>query len=345
MNSWEPDEINFGGERVTHLYPNDCYYAHLSIYRFALQFLQAGVVLDAGSGSGYGTVYLADHGAQFVLGLDVSNEATTFSRHYFTRPNLAFQTMDLQEISGLKPGSLDLIFSSNVLEHIPDAYRFFEQVERFLKPAGVLVLAVPPVVNMELQAHNLSNPFHLNIWSPRQWHHALSRDFAEIECYRHIGNRPDVVLDFTNTPAQTTIDETDFLIEPVSLDQLGYLPTLTVIFVARNPYPPEARPSTADRSAIIDDSFTLPLDDPAPRALIAAQLIHRAQGIERLLADIAAATAPAAPISRPSIAELEAIIAAKTSHIADLEDLIHRIHSGRLMRLLHWLNTMRSRFN
>lgn len=27
----EAQEIAYGGERVTHLYPNDCYYAHLSI--------------------------------------------------------------------------------------------------------------------------------------------------------------------------------------------------------------------------------------------------------------------------------------------------------------------------
>lgn len=28
----EAQEIAFGGERVTHLYPSDLYYAHLSIY-------------------------------------------------------------------------------------------------------------------------------------------------------------------------------------------------------------------------------------------------------------------------------------------------------------------------
>jgi hypothetical protein len=49
------DEIMNKGERVTHLYPNDCYYGHLSIYYFALQFCQGGTVLDAGSGAGYGS--------------------------------------------------------------------------------------------------------------------------------------------------------------------------------------------------------------------------------------------------------------------------------------------------
>ena len=40
--------ISDGGERVLHLYPNDCYFAHLSIYRFALDLCRGRTVLDAG---------------------------------------------------------------------------------------------------------------------------------------------------------------------------------------------------------------------------------------------------------------------------------------------------------
>jgi hypothetical protein len=40
------------------------YWAHLSIYRFAVPFAQGKRVLDAGSGSGYGSSYLARHGAK-----------------------------------------------------------------------------------------------------------------------------------------------------------------------------------------------------------------------------------------------------------------------------------------
>ena len=48
----EAQEIAFGGERVTHLYPNDLYYAHLSIYWFASKFVKDKIVLDAGCGDG-----------------------------------------------------------------------------------------------------------------------------------------------------------------------------------------------------------------------------------------------------------------------------------------------------
>ena len=40
------------------------YWAHLSIYHFALPFARGRRVLDAGCGAGYGAAYLARHGAQ-----------------------------------------------------------------------------------------------------------------------------------------------------------------------------------------------------------------------------------------------------------------------------------------
>ena len=89
------EQLTFGGERVTHLYPNDCYFAHLSIYHFALPFARGKVVLDAGSGSGYGAKFLAEHGASFVQGVDVSQLAVQFCEASFTFPNLAFRQIDL----------------------------------------------------------------------------------------------------------------------------------------------------------------------------------------------------------------------------------------------------------
>ena len=75
-----------GGERVTHLYPNDCFVAHRSLYHFVVPFIADATVLDAGSGAGYGAAHLADHGARQVLGVDASPKAVAFSRHHFPPP-------------------------------------------------------------------------------------------------------------------------------------------------------------------------------------------------------------------------------------------------------------------
>ena len=49
------------GERVSPLLNDSCYQAHLSIYGFARPGCQGGIVLNAGSGTGYGSADLADH--------------------------------------------------------------------------------------------------------------------------------------------------------------------------------------------------------------------------------------------------------------------------------------------
>src|SRR5262245_1537807 len=111
-------EITDGGERVTHLRPNDCYYAHLSIYAFAVPFARGAAVLDAGCGTGYGSHYLAERGATSVTAVDASAKAIDFCRRTFARDNLDFRVLDLEKLDGLPVRHYDLIFSSNVLEHL-----------------------------------------------------------------------------------------------------------------------------------------------------------------------------------------------------------------------------------
>lgn len=231
------EDIIQGGERVTHLYPNNCYYAHLSIYHFALQFSQNNVVLDAGSGAGYGSAYLADQNAKLVIGIEVSATAVEFSKRNFTRDNLKYQIMDLQNIAGFPNDYFDLIFSSNVLEHVPDVAKFLNAACKLLKPDGTMVLAVPPITSEAARKQDAENPYHLNNWSPKQWHNAFEKFFEDIQPYRHWFDKNDEkeILNFGNTPLQTTIDERDFLFEAVSLEELYSIPTYTAVFVIRKP--------------------------------------------------------------------------------------------------------------
>src|SRR5262245_56295993 len=229
-------EITDGGERVTHLRPNDCYYAHLSIYAFAVPFAQGAAVLDAGCGTGYGSHYLAERGAKSVTAVDASAKAIDFCRRTFVRDNLDFRVMDLEKLDGLPARHYDLIFSSNVLEHLDDAPAFFRAAGRLLKPDGVLIAAVPPIINEHLRNDNLSNLYHLNIWSPRQWHHVLAMYFGDIQYYGHLP-RPGLTVDFSAAQERSAVTEADFVFAPVPLGQMGTAETLTSVFVARRPLP------------------------------------------------------------------------------------------------------------
>lgn len=272
--------VTAGGERVTHLWPNDCYYAHLSIYYFALPLVQDALVLDAGSGAGYGAAYLAEHGARHVEAVDVSEEAVAFSQKYFQRPNLRYQAMSLEELSGFSPASFNVIFSSNVLEHVPNVLNFFKTAHHLLKPGGTLVAAVPPIFDETSKKANVDNLYHLNIWSPRQWHHVLSMFYEEVECYQHRFDQPGKTLDFWNQPEQTTIREQDFSFPAVPLEGL-YEPTLTAVFIARKPK--AALPSL--KLDFVDDSYTRPPSatppPPPPASTSPARLLRRAGEVAR----------------------------------------------------------------
>lgn len=263
---WSYEEISGGGERVTHLYPNDCYYAHLSVYYFATQFCQGGHVLDAGSGSGYGSAYLADHGAKFVNAVELSEVAVAFSQHHFKRPNLNYQVMNLENITGFKPQTFDLIYSSNVLEHVPDVVKFIRMAAKILKPGGCMVVAVPPIVREVDWAENNANVYHLNIWTPRQWYQVFIQYFAQIECYWH-GLRPGLPLDFQNTPEHTIINERDFVFKPVPVDAYYTEPSLGIIFVIRQPRSEKNQPPAYQPVTFIENSFTRPLPGQANSVL------------------------------------------------------------------------------
>lgn len=270
------EEVSGGGERVTHLFPNDCYFAHLSIYYFARQLYRGGRVLDAGSGGGYGSNYLAEQGVESVDAIELSDVAVRFSRKSFQRSNLRYQVMDLENISGFPGGSFDLIFTSNVLEHVPNVIKFVRSAWSLLKADGTMVVAVPPIVREVDWAENIANIYHLNIWTPRQWHKVLSDYFGEVECFWH-GLRAGLPLDFSNTPEQTVINERDFVFKTVPVDHFYDEPSLTIIFVVRNPRPESELPSREMPVVFLEGSFTRPL--PAENVPAAEADSRQARGV------------------------------------------------------------------
>lgn len=267
----DAQEIAYGGERVTHLYPNDCYYAHLSIYNHASSFALNKVVLDAGCGSGYGSYYLSQNGAKLVEAIDISEKAIEFCRKHFLKPNLHFHRMSLEAIRDYDESSFDLIFSSNVLEHIPDVGTFLLKAGRLLKPDGLLYMAVPPVVDKVSRRNNLDNRYHLNIWTPRQWYQVLSYYFREINCISHTFNNPAIKLDFNNTPEETKINEKSFTFTEVSLDEFYSQMPLTIIFLAKNPTRIESKPVFQ----FVEDSLTRPLIEPEREKFSVGTLVEK----------------------------------------------------------------------
>jgi 2-polyprenyl-3-methyl-5-hydroxy-6-metoxy-1,4-benzoquinol methylase len=246
--------IAWGGERVAPFRRNFTFYAHLSIYRFALPFCRGKSVLDAGSGTGYGAAFLAERGCRQVCAVELDSVAVAFSRALFSQPNLEYRVGDVQELKEFRQSSFDVIFSSNVVEHLPRATAFFRRACEVLMPTGMLIMAVPPVTCKASQVQDLLNPYHVNSWSPRHWHTVLSQYFQEIDCYRHGSRAPQPANDASSGP----YSEEDFFFEAVDLDELYQGATHTALFVARGPRAPSSLPAPETPMWFFDHSLTRP---------------------------------------------------------------------------------------
>lgn len=249
-------KISSCGERVTHLFPNGCYFAHLSIYKFASQFTSGARVLDIGSGAGYGADYLCNTGAAFVEGIDSSQSAVEFSQRYFSRDNLSYRVADPQSVSGFSEHLFDVVFSSNTFEHIPDICSVLRTVWKLMKPEGLFILAVPPITDDCSKQVNVTNPYHLHIWSPRQWRHVLSMFFQDIQPYSHLFARSGPAPDYSAAPENTDFNENDFVFKKISIDDMYRIPCMTTVFVARSPFAENKIGAIDNELTFIDDSFS-----------------------------------------------------------------------------------------
>ena len=129
------------------------------------QGLKKGKLLELGVGSG-DTLKLLNNWGWQVEGLDFDPEAVKYA---------ASQGLKVYEgdiFSQQFPDeSFDAIFSSHVLEHVPDPISLMQESLRILKPGGVFV-AITPNASSKLHKAFKSNwrglepPRHLNIFTP-----------------------------------------------------------------------------------------------------------------------------------------------------------------------------------
>ncbi len=162
-----------------------------------MQFLRAQVaagerVLDLGCGDGWICAELVALGAQ-PLGVEVAAAAVERARRH--HPGLEFR---LAEIGGELPSddnTFDVVWASEVIEHVADTARWLSEVRRVLRPQGRLLLTTPNHSRLRLLAGGIerySEPLgdHLHLYVASSLR-GLLRDFgfAEIEISRWVGRR------------------------------------------------------------------------------------------------------------------------------------------------------------
>jgi len=132
----------FTGERVIpgQVAP-DLWNEHISRYAFAARFAQRRRVLDAGCGSGYGSLRLAAS-ASHVLGVDLCGEAIDYARQHYAVPNLDFLQASCTRLP-VRDAAFELVTAFEVIEHLPDWSDFLQEMKRVTAPAGLFLVSTP----------------------------------------------------------------------------------------------------------------------------------------------------------------------------------------------------------
>ena len=157
-------------------------YEHLHRYAYASQFVAGAVVLDLGSGEGYGASLLA-RTASAVIGVDVDPESVSHAQRKYTRPNLDFVAASAMQIPFVDP--IDVVVCFETLEHIDDQHDLIREAKRLLKPEGLLIISTPDKRTYSDEPH-ADNPFHTRELYFEEFRELLGTHFNAV---RFIGQR------------------------------------------------------------------------------------------------------------------------------------------------------------
>lgn len=96
-------------------------------------------ILDCGCGDGVGLELFRKFGFKNVVGVDATPEKAASARS----SGYEVHVSDMHDLSIIKDGSMDVVYSSHSLEHAKDPARVLGEFRRILSPDGSLILVLP----------------------------------------------------------------------------------------------------------------------------------------------------------------------------------------------------------
>jgi 2-polyprenyl-3-methyl-5-hydroxy-6-metoxy-1,4-benzoquinol methylase len=127
-------------------------FIRLARYKFVARLIKrTDRLLEVGSGSGVGAMFLSQHCAH-VTGIEVKTTEVEEARAVNRRPNVEFHVTDLFTMNARH--NYDVAVALDVIEHMPieDGHKLVAAMARQLKPTGMLVVGTPSIYSYDYQS-------------------------------------------------------------------------------------------------------------------------------------------------------------------------------------------------
>lgn len=183
-----PHPLPLTGERTLPGVPGEEYWfaRHEAVYRWVEREqgarIRGGVVVEAGSGEGYGAELLREAGARLVLALELDGPAARHAASAY--PAVATSRANLASFP-VADAAADLLVCLQVVEHLWSLRPFLADCARVLRHGGVAVVSTPnrPVFSPGVgRGERPTNPFHVEELDAEQLDERLrAAGFADVE--------------------------------------------------------------------------------------------------------------------------------------------------------------------
>lgn len=169
---------NWTGERLETFIQNRDTIDHLHRYAIAANYTKDKTILDIASGEGYGTHLLAEHAA-FAYGVDIDPTAIENAKRKYHKSNLKFSVGSADKIP-LDNQSVDVVVSFETLEHHDKHQEMMAEVQRILRPGGLLLISTPDKLYYTNQ-RNFHNKFHVKELYKQEFSDLLTTNFKHFQ--------------------------------------------------------------------------------------------------------------------------------------------------------------------
>jgi SAM-dependent methyltransferase len=150
------------------------------------KFAPTGTLVDVGAGSGRFVRAARELGRWSIIATELAEDSVSRLK----REGFDARLGNLDEV-GIADHSVDVVWASHVMEHVPDVEGFLASVRRVLKPDGHIAALVPSEESLRARLklsswHFVNPPGHLWAFRPATFRKILERNGFDVMLTREI---------------------------------------------------------------------------------------------------------------------------------------------------------------